>query len=137
VLTGKYGPADVTGDAQSDVVGSRRDVIASSGRLTTEAIALGALVRDIAADIGATPSQIAIAWLLRQPACTAPILGARTASQLEDNLGALDVALTDEVAARLDEASRPTPIFPDRFLARPMIRQIMSGQTEVEQRAGA
>jgi hypothetical protein len=38
------------------------------------------------------------------------------------------------LAARLDEASRPAPIFPGRFLARPMIRQIMSGDTVVETR---
>lgn len=109
-------------------------MIASSGHLTTEAIALGALVRGIAAEIGATPSQVAIAWLLRQPGCTAPILGARTASQLADNLDALEIDLTDKLAERLDNAIRPAPIFPGRFLARPMIRQIMSGDATVETR---
>ncbi|RWH72888.1 aldo/keto reductase [Mesorhizobium sp.] len=135
VLTGKYGPSDLAGDVQAGAAGSRRGVIASSGHLTTEAIALGTLVRDVAAEIGAIPSQVAIAWLLRQPGCTAPIVGARTASQLEDNLGALEIDLTDELAERLDRASRPAAIFPGRFLARPMIRQIMSGDAAVETRA--
>ncbi|WP_395334713.1 aldo/keto reductase [Novosphingobium sp. BL-8H] len=135
VLTGKYGPEDVADDEQAEVAGTRKGVIASSGHLTGDAIALGALVREVAAEIGATPSQVAIAWLLRQPACTAPILGARTAAQLEDNLGGLDVILTEAQVERLDQASRVAPIFPSRFLARPMLRQIMFGRTAIERRA--
>ena len=50
-------------------------------------------------------SQVALAWLLARPAVTSVILGARTLEQLEDNLGSVDVRLTPEETARLDEAS--------------------------------
>jgi aryl-alcohol dehydrogenase-like predicted oxidoreductase len=43
--------------------------------------------------MGRTASQVAIAWTLRNPAVTAPILGVRTMGQREDNLGALEVDL--------------------------------------------
>ncbi len=52
-------------------------------------------------------SQVALAWLLSRPAVTSVILGARTVRQLEDNLGAGDVALTDDELRMLDEVSRP------------------------------
>jgi aryl-alcohol dehydrogenase-like predicted oxidoreductase len=53
-----------------------------------------------------------------RPAVTAPLLGARTAEQITDNLKAADVTLSDEQRARLDQASAPvTPDYPYRLLA--------------------
>jgi aryl-alcohol dehydrogenase-like predicted oxidoreductase len=51
--------------------------------------------------------RIALAWLVDRPQVTSVILGARTVAQLEDNLAAADLHLTDEEAARLDAASDP------------------------------
>ena len=59
----------------------------------------------IATDHAATSSQVAIAWLLAQPAMTSVILGARTVEQLIDNLGASDLELSDAEIAQLSEAS--------------------------------
>jgi aryl-alcohol dehydrogenase-like predicted oxidoreductase len=59
----------------------------------------------IAAEIQKTPAQVALNWLLQRPAVTAPILGARTLSHLEDNLGTTGWSLTTEQVARLDQAS--------------------------------
>lgn len=64
-------------------------------------------VQAIAADHGATASQVAIAWLLAQPAVTSVILGARTVDQLVDNLGSSDVDLTADELTRLGDASAP------------------------------
>ncbi len=61
-------------------------------------------------------AQIALNWLLRQPAVSAPILGARTMEQLEDNLGATGWALDDEQVLRLSEASAPEDTYPHRFI---------------------
>lgn len=127
VLTGKYKPEDVAGDAQADVAATRKGVIASAGHMREEAIALGEIVRGIAEEIGASAAQVALAWLIGRPGVTAPIVGARTAAQLEDNLGALDVVLSEDQRARLDEASAPAPIFPERFLRRPMLQQLIFG----------
>jgi aryl-alcohol dehydrogenase-like predicted oxidoreductase len=53
--------------------------------------------------LGETPADIALAWLLHNPAVTAPIIGPRTTEQLTRNLRALDVSLSDETLRRLDE----------------------------------
>ena len=65
------------------------------------------VVQAIAQEKGCTPSQVALAWVAGQPAITSPIIGPRTMEQLEDNLGATAVVLTDEDRARLDEVSPP------------------------------
>jgi aryl-alcohol dehydrogenase-like predicted oxidoreductase len=64
-------------------------------------------VRDVATDRGASMAQVALAWLVDRPAVTSVILGARTVEQLEDNLGAAEVALSAEETARLDAVSAP------------------------------
>ncbi len=54
-------------------------------------------------ELGESPADVALAWLLHQPAVTAPIIGPRTADQLEGALKALDIKLTDEILNKLDE----------------------------------
>ncbi|HKS00109.1 MAG TPA: aldo/keto reductase, partial [Arthrobacter sp.] len=57
---------------------------------------------DFAEELGHDPGDIALAWLLRQPAVTAPIVGPRTQEQLDAAIRALDVALDDDALKRLD-----------------------------------
>jgi aryl-alcohol dehydrogenase-like predicted oxidoreductase len=52
--------------------------------------------------LGESPANVALAWLLRNPVVTAPIIGPRTVEQLDGALHALDVQLDDEVAKQLD-----------------------------------
>jgi aryl-alcohol dehydrogenase-like predicted oxidoreductase len=54
-------------------------------------------------ELGKKPADVALAWLLSNPAVTAPIVGPRTVEQLDDSLGALDVRLEADVLGRLDE----------------------------------
>ena len=56
-------------------------------------------------EIGHDPADLAIAWLLAQPAVTAPIIGPRTMQQFRSSLRALDISLGDEELRRLDEIS--------------------------------
>lgn len=56
------------------------------------------------------PAQIALAWVLRQPAITAPIVGATKPQHLSDALAALDVTLSDEEAAALEAPYVPHPV---------------------------
>jgi aryl-alcohol dehydrogenase-like predicted oxidoreductase len=58
----------------------------------------------VAAQTGATPAQVAIAWLLHRPAITAPIVSATSTEQLGELLGALDVSLDEAALQRLDAA---------------------------------
>ncbi len=57
----------------------------------------------LAADIGESESNLALAWLLDNPAVTAPIIGPRTIEQLENALHAVEIELTPDVLQRLDE----------------------------------
>ena len=62
--------------------------------------------------IGASPAQVALRWVMDQDGVTCAILGARNLAQLEDNLGALDVALDRETWKVLDRASRLPLTYP-------------------------
>ncbi|MCV2489642.1 aldo/keto reductase [Geodermatophilus sp. YIM 151500] len=64
-------------------------------------------------EIGRAPADVGVAWLLHQPAVTAPIVGPRTMSQLEGSLRALEVRLDDDQLTRLDQifpGYRPAPM---------------------------
>jgi NDP-hexose C3-ketoreductase / dTDP-4-oxo-2-deoxy-alpha-D-pentos-2-ene 2,3-reductase len=58
---------------------------------------------DLAAEIGAEPGTLALAWLLTRPAVTAPIIGPRTRDQLDGALSAVELSLSPEHLERLDE----------------------------------
>ncbi|MFC3688520.1 aldo/keto reductase [Aquipuribacter hungaricus] len=64
-------------------------------------------VREVAAAHDVPMGQVALAWLLGRPAVTSVILGARTTAQLTENLGSVDLELTEDEVARLDAASDP------------------------------
>lgn len=59
-------------------------------------------LRDIAADVGATPAQVALAWLLAKGPDIVPIPGTKRVARLEENAGADTVELSAEQMARLD-----------------------------------
>src|SRR5207249_1524562 len=61
-------------------------------------------VRELAAEKGVTPAQLALAWVLSRGEDVVPIPGTKRRSYLEQNAAASDVELTDEELARLDEA---------------------------------
>ncbi len=67
-------------------------------------------VVELAGRHGVKPAQIALAWLLHRPGVTAPIIGATKMPHLEDAVAALDVALSPEEMATLEEPYRPRPI---------------------------
>lgn len=66
----------------------------------------------VAKDTGKTIPQVALNWLLQRPTVSTVVIGARDEKQLVDNLGAVGWTLTPEQVARLDEASRTTPVYP-------------------------
>jgi aryl-alcohol dehydrogenase-like predicted oxidoreductase len=122
VLTGKYNEGKETEGraARWDSIPDRHLAIARE-------------VQSVAREIGCTPSQLAIAWVLAQQrpgsAPIVPLVGARKVEQLQDNLGALNVRLSPEHLARLDAVSRIDLGFPHDFLASDEIRDIVFGGT--------
>ena len=134
VLTGKYTRADLSDENAADVSPTRKGVIASSGHLNERSLAIADVVAEVARENGATPSQVALAWTLANPAVVSPVIGARTLAQAEDNLGALALELSPDQRDRLDAASAPPPTFPDRFMSRPMVQRLMFGGTAIAPR---
>jgi 1-deoxyxylulose-5-phosphate synthase len=59
---------------------------------------------------GATPAQVALAWVLRQPAVTAPIIGANQSGHLEDAVAAVELDLSADEVAQLEEPYAPHPV---------------------------
>jgi aryl-alcohol dehydrogenase-like predicted oxidoreductase len=74
-------------------------------------------VDEVARAHQATYSQIALAWLMRQPAVNSVIMGVRTMEQLEDNLAASQIELSDQELEQLDRVSEPEDRYPYRFIA--------------------
>ncbi len=74
------------------------------------------VVGRISEETGKSYAQISLNWLLRQPAVTAPIIGARTLDQLEDNLGASGWELDEAQVSDLSEAGALEDVYPYRFI---------------------
>jgi aryl-alcohol dehydrogenase-like predicted oxidoreductase len=103
----------------------RRGETQTSGRLATKAGAQGGpdiddeylysvvdVLDEIAQETGKSVPQISLNWLLSRPTVANIVVGARTEEQLKQNLGAVGWSLSEEQIARLDKASRRTPIYP-------------------------
>jgi aryl-alcohol dehydrogenase-like predicted oxidoreductase len=101
VLTGKYRtgtPSDSRG-AVRDYAGRIDTYLDDRGRGIVEAVVKAA------EGLGWTPLQVALAWVRDRPGVSAPILGSRTAAQLQQALGVAELELPPEIAAALDDVS--------------------------------
>ena len=114
-ITGKY-------NAPSDEPKRSSD---TSERIKT----IAAVLLELADETAHTPSQIAINWVRQRPFPMIPILGARSAAQLRDNLGSLDFELTAEQIERLNAASPIDLGFPHSFLSSTHVRGLIFGKT--------
>jgi aryl-alcohol dehydrogenase-like predicted oxidoreductase len=74
------------------------------------------VVGRISEETGKSYAQISLNWLLRQDGVTAPIIGARTLEQLEDNLGASGWTLDEQQVEELSDASALEDVYPYRFI---------------------
>nr|WP_042179162.1 aldo/keto reductase [Kibdelosporangium sp. MJ126-NF4]CEL13665.1 Oxidoreductase [Kibdelosporangium sp. MJ126-NF4]CTQ99351.1 Oxidoreductase [Kibdelosporangium sp. MJ126-NF4] len=132
VLTGKYSRDDATVVNSASDDGTRKSVTVASGALTARNLGIVEVVKEVAAELGRTPAQVGLAWTLRNPGVTAPVIGARTPAQLEDNLGALEVDFTASQLARLDEASATGHGFPHDMLASARARTLTRGDLKFD-----
>ncbi len=102
LLSGKYDPD--TMPEKPTLWGSRRSH--AFGRIMMGRAADVVRVNaEVSTRIGATPAQVAQAWVLSHPEITISISGADTPEQMRDNLGALDINLPDEEKEKLDQVS--------------------------------
>jgi aryl-alcohol dehydrogenase-like predicted oxidoreductase len=109
----------LTGTVDATTTFSDGDIRATLPRFTTEArkanLELVERIRTVAERQGATPGQVALAWLLAQKPFIVPIPGTRRLTRLEENIGAADLALTDEDLAELEQASTEVKIMGERY----------------------
>jgi len=105
LLSGKY-------KRDKQAAGGRLDVISFIPFDQDRAYNILDVLHEMAAQKGATVAQLALAWLLHQDVVTSVIVGANKMSQLEDNLGAIDVVFTAEELKQLDEVSKLTVEYP-------------------------
>jgi aryl-alcohol dehydrogenase-like predicted oxidoreductase len=102
ILTGKYLPGQPPppdSRAASEAMGGFL-----RGRLGDRALAGVQRLKPIAADLGLTLPQLALAWVLRRPEVSSAIIGATRPQQVEENAAASGVELDGEVLARIDAA---------------------------------
>jgi aryl-alcohol dehydrogenase-like predicted oxidoreductase len=76
-------------------------------------------VARVAGEIGASAAEVALAWVRGRPAVTSTLIGARTPEQLRANLASLEITLTPEQRAALDDPSTPSLDFPADITAGP------------------
>ena len=109
----------LTGTVDATTEFSQEDIRARLPRFTVEAreanLALVDRVRAVAERNGATPGQIALAWLLAQRPSLVPIPGTRRLSRLDENLGSAELTLTADDLAELDQASTEVKVVGDRY----------------------
>ena len=106
VLTGKYAPGrppPADSRAANEAMG-----VFLQGRLDARVLASVQNLRPIAAELGLTLAQLALAWVLRRPEVSSAIIGASRPEQIEENAAASGVKLDPAVLRRIDEALAPS-----------------------------
>jgi aryl-alcohol dehydrogenase-like predicted oxidoreductase len=109
----------LTGKIDESKTFDSSDIRSRNPRFTPEAISANRVVVDlldgIAAQKGATPAQIALAWLLAQKPWIVPIPGSRKLERLEENLGAVAVELTKNDLSEIEKAMSQIKVVGDRY----------------------
>jgi aryl-alcohol dehydrogenase-like predicted oxidoreductase len=123
LLSGKYGRNRMPAE------GDGRHLPNASKSLTDRNFSIIEALEDAASAIGAPMATLALAWVLQRKGVTSPIFGARTLAQFEKNLDALSLEIPAEVAAKLDAATQPPPLFSATVIKG--LAHIMQGGTEV------
>lgn len=127
VLTGKY----LKGAKQKWGSKRRFDINEEWGKeyLTEKSLKIAQVIVDISKEIKRPAVQIALNWLRQRGSI--PIVGAKTSKQLEENLGCVSWELDQKLMKRLDNASQPNIGFPQAFLKRDGIQEIIFGNHKI------
>jgi aryl-alcohol dehydrogenase-like predicted oxidoreductase len=99
------------------------------GALTEQTFAVVDVLDEIARAHESTVARVALAWVRAQPGVTSTIIGARRLAQLDDNVRSLELQLTADELARLDQLTKPTFGFPQSM--QPIFPSIHNGGTSV------
>jgi aryl-alcohol dehydrogenase-like predicted oxidoreductase len=110
LLSGKF---DRNGASEK---GSRREMRGADAQFPPvdepRAFSIIDALKNIAGQMGCSPAQVALAWLLAQPGVTSVIIGVKRLSQLQDNLGSVALKLSSAQIADLNYVSKTPPTYP-------------------------
>ncbi|MEY8353427.1 aldo/keto reductase [Lachnospiraceae bacterium 54-53] len=114
------GKGFLTGTVSKDAVFAENDIRRSIPRFNiSENLeanqALAGSIKAFAAELGTTPAQLALAWLLEQKPWIVPIPGTKKLSRLEENMGAADITLSAGDLTRLNEILSSIPVSGERY----------------------
>jgi aryl-alcohol dehydrogenase-like predicted oxidoreductase len=113
------GKGFLTGKMSSETELAGNDFRRQLPRFTPEAMAANRafvdLLSKIAEEKGATPAQIALAWLLAQKPWIVPIPGTTKLSRLEENLGSVSLRLSESELQKIEQAISAVPVEGDRY----------------------
>jgi aryl-alcohol dehydrogenase-like predicted oxidoreductase len=126
LLTGKYLPEN-TKQSEADGARMHSPMMKGFGSVEESEQATVREVVAVAEEVGASAAQVALAWLRSRPVPVVPIIGARKLAQVEDNLASIDLTLSAEQLARLDQVSAITLGFPHDFVRRAPVEAILYG----------
>ncbi|HEX7359147.1 MAG TPA: aldo/keto reductase [Bryobacteraceae bacterium] len=109
--------------------GGRLDTMNASGnpgfeKLTERNFQILDVLLEVAAQLGRPPAEVALNWVANQPGVSSVIIGATKLAQLESNIRTLDFAIPQEMAARLNDASRLERSHPYMFFDQPFTDMI-------------
>jgi aryl-alcohol dehydrogenase-like predicted oxidoreductase len=125
VLTGKYA---ATAEERARQPGRLTTTGWGKGFLTDRHLALAEAVRGVAREAGRTSAQVALRWLMQRPGGVIPIIGVRSAAQLDDLLGASAFAIDEGSLATLEAASRIELGYPMGLLTGVPGRRMVHGE---------
>ena len=123
VLTGKYNKKNFDPKIP-------KRISPEGKRLSERNLAIAEEVEKIANEIGRKPSQVALNWVRQREQQMIPIIGARTAAQLAENLDCVNFELTPDQIAKLNQASAVELGFPHDFLQQPPIQELVFAGTQ-------
>lgn len=128
LLTGKFNR-----DAAGDTADSRLSKAEYGPAMLAEhRLAVAEKLTEMAANLGCSAPQLALAWVRQRAAAEViPILGARTMTQFEDNLGCLEIELSAEQIEQLDALAPPPLSYPASLFATPFYRRMLHGEHPV------
>jgi aryl-alcohol dehydrogenase-like predicted oxidoreductase len=115
VLTGKYNTPST----------DPKRIQGQDRHLNERTLKIAEVVMQVAAEVGRSPAEVALRWLMQQPFVNIPIIGGRTAEQIAQNLNCLTITLTPEQMATLDNASKIELGFPHDFLKQDSVQNLM------------
>lgn len=122
-LTGKYNRADTSGTARlsgANPFGDSKFSARNWDILDT--------LKTVAEEIELPVAQVALAWAMARPGVSSTLIGASKASQLESNVAASGINLSDEQIGRLNVASEPPPTFSSSLVTRQIRSMVFGGQ---------